>query len=95
MILKLNEVIWLWRHLQIIYEINRRFLEQTVEVKWPGQDDKKNAVYYIWKWTQTVRMAHLVVIGSHSVNGVAALHTDLLKRNLFHDFLSSGASRSI
>ena len=63
------------RHLQIIFEINKRFLDQ-VEAKWPGDVEKKQNLSMIEEGsTQMVRMAHLSVVGSHSVNGVAALHT--------------------
>lgn len=75
------------RHLQIIFEINRRFLEDVVEQKWPGDDGKKAALSIIEEGNpKMVRMAYLATIGSHSINGVAALHTDLLKQYLFHDF---------
>lgn len=74
------------RHLQIIFEINKRFLE-TVEVRWPGDVEKKRVLSLIEEGShQMVRMAHLSVIGSHSVNGVAALHTQLLKSQLFPEF---------
>ncbi len=74
------------RHLQIIYEINRRFLE-TVEARWPGDDQKKSTLSLIEEGRpKMIRMAYLAVIASHSVNGVAALHTELLKSFLFHDF---------
>lgn len=74
------------RHLQIIYEINRRFLEE-VEAKWPGDEAKKTALSLIQEGEpKMVRMAYLAVVGSHSVNGVAALHTQLLKASLLHDF---------
>ena len=74
------------RHLQIIFEINKQFLE-TVEAKWPGDVEKKRRLSLIEEGgTQMVRMAHLSVIGSHSVNGVAALHTQLLKSDLFPEF---------
>ncbi len=74
------------RHIQIIYEINRRFLEE-VERKWPGDGWKKMALSIIEEGpTKMVRMAYLAVVGSHSVNGVAALHTRLLKESLLHDF---------
>src|SRR5580698_8251509 len=73
------------RHLQIILEINKRFLEQ-VEAKWPGDVEKKRKLSIIEEGhVQMVRMAHLSVVGSFSVNGVAALHTKLLKRDLFPD----------
>ncbi|MCB1091074.1 MAG: glycogen/starch/alpha-glucan family phosphorylase, partial [Verrucomicrobiae bacterium] len=75
------------RHLQIIFEINRRFLVHDVEAKWPGDDEKKAHLSLIEEGhTKMIRMAHLAVIGSHTTNGVAALHTELLKRHLFHDF---------
>ncbi len=74
------------RHLQIIFEINKRFLEQ-VETKWPGDTAMKQTLSLIEEGgMQMVRMAHLSVVGSHSVNGVAELHTELLKRQLFPQF---------
>ena len=74
------------RHLQIIFEINKRFLE-TVEAKWPGDVEKKRRLSLIEEGgSQMVRMANLSVVGSHSVNGVAALHTQLLKSDLFPEF---------
>lgn len=74
------------RHLQIIFEINKRFLEE-VEKKWPADVEKKRVLSLIEEGgTQMVRMAHLSVVGSHSVNGVAALHTQLLKSHLFPEF---------
>ncbi|OKY74164.1 MAG: glycogen phosphorylase [Desulfobulbaceae bacterium DB1] len=74
------------RHLQIIYEINRRFLEQ-VEQKYPGDTDKLRGMSIIAEGeVKRVRMAHLAIIGSHSVNGVAELHTQLLKTRIFNDF---------
>ena len=74
------------RHLQIIFEINKRFLEQ-VEAKWPGDTAMKQTLSLIEEGgMQMVRMAHLSVVGSHSVNGVAELHTELLKRQLFPQF---------
>jgi len=74
------------RHLQIIYEINRRFLE-TVEARWPGDDAKKQALSIIEEGRpKMIRMAYLATVASHSVNGVAALHTELLRNYLFHDF---------
>jgi starch phosphorylase len=74
------------RHLQLIFEINKRLLDQ-VEAKYPGDAQKKRSMSLIEEGNvQMVRMAHLAVVGSHSVNGVAALHTELLKRHLFSDF---------
>ena len=75
------------RHLQIVFEINRRFLEEEVEAKWPGDDGKKRELSLIEEGDPPmVRMAYLSVVASHTVNGVAALHTQLLRENLFHDF---------
>jgi starch phosphorylase len=75
------------RHLEIIYEINRRFLEEEVEAKWPGDASKKTALSIIEEGQpKMVRMAYLSVVGSTKVNGVAALHTELLKKHLFADF---------
>jgi starch phosphorylase len=74
------------RHLQIILEINRRFLKE-VEERWPENDAMKIKLSLIEEGdTKMIRMAHLAVVGSHSVNGVAALHTQLLKATLFKDF---------
>ena len=75
------------RHLQIIYEINRRFLEEEIEVRWPGDNDKKRDYSIIEEGTpKMIRMAYLSVVGSHAVNGVAQLHTDLLKSRLMPQF---------
>jgi starch phosphorylase len=73
------------RHLQIIYEINRRFLE---EVRARGGDDAlcRRLSLIEEDGERRVRMAHLAIVGSHSVNGVAALHTEILKSQLFRDF---------
>ncbi len=74
------------RHLQLIFEINKRFLEE-VEAKWPGDAEKKRVLSIIEEGhVQMVRMAHLSVVGGHSVNGVAALHTQLIKSDLFPEF---------
>jgi starch phosphorylase len=74
------------RHLQLIFEINKRFLD-TVEAKYPGDARKKQVMSLIEEGNvQMIRMANLAVVGSHSVNGVAALHTELLKKHLFADF---------
>ena len=68
------------RHLQIIYEINRRFLEE-VRIAHPGDDARLARMSIIEEGAEkNVRMAHLAIVGSHSVNGVAALHTDILKK---------------
>jgi starch phosphorylase len=74
------------RHLQIIFDINKQFLKQ-VEAKWPGDLKKVQKLSLIEEGDhQMVRMANLAVVGSHSVNGVAALHTQLLKSDLFPEF---------
>jgi starch phosphorylase len=75
------------RHLQIIFEINRRFLEEEVLKQWPGDVAKLAELSIIEEGApKMVRMAHLAVVGSHTTNGVAALHTDLLKKHLFKSF---------
>ncbi|MBK8481166.1 MAG: glycogen/starch/alpha-glucan phosphorylase [Proteobacteria bacterium] len=78
------------RHLEIIYEINRRFLRE-VAVLHPGDDDRLRRVSLIEEQgDKHVRMAHLAIVGSHSVNGVSKLHTRLLmERELreFHELL--------
>jgi starch phosphorylase len=74
------------RHLQIIYEINRRFLDEVAEI-YPGDDDKLKRMSIIEEEpAREIRMANLSIIGSHSINGVAAVHTDLVKRRLVPDF---------
>ncbi|HRQ88729.1 MAG TPA: glycogen/starch/alpha-glucan phosphorylase, partial [Bacteroidia bacterium] len=75
------------RHLQIIYEINRRFLEDHVSKRWPGDVSKLAELSIIEEGApKMIRMAYLSVVGSHATNGVAALHTDLLKRYLLKNF---------
>jgi len=78
------------RHLTIIYEINRRFLRQ-VKNRYPFDDARLSRMSVIDDGngapeSKRIRMAYLAVVGSHSVNGVAALHTELLKAHLMHDF---------
>ena len=74
------------RHMQIIYEINGRFLKQ-VALQYPGDLDRLTRMSVIGEnGERSVRMAHLAIIGSNSVNGVAALHTEILKSTLFRDF---------
>lgn len=74
------------RHLQIIYEINRRFLEEVATV-WPDDSERTSRMSLIEEGNpKMVRMANLAIVGSHSVNGVAALHTRLLKESLVPDF---------
>jgi glycogen phosphorylase len=74
------------RHLQIIYEINRRFLKE-VQVKFEGDKNKISRMSIIGEGEDpVVHMASLGIVGSHKINGVAALHSDLLKKTLFKDF---------
>ena len=74
------------RQLEIIYEINARFL-RLVRLKYPGRPEILEKLSLIQEGPQRkVRMAHLAVVGSHRVNGVAQLHSELLVKNLFHDF---------
>ena len=73
------------RHLEIIYEINHRFLD-AVKAKFPGDTERVRRISLIDEAGERyVRMAHLAVVGSHAVNGVAALHTELLKKDVLHD----------
>ena len=72
------------RHIDIVREINRRFIEQKLSQKWPGDQDRQNRMAIIADGQ--IRMAFLSVVGSQSVNGVAALHTKLLKEKLLKDF---------
>ncbi len=74
------------RHLQIIYEINHRFIQQVMH-QFPGDGDLLQRLSIIdEKGGRRVRMSHLAIVGSHTVNGVAALHTELMKRTIFADF---------
>jgi len=74
------------RHLQIIYEINSRLLS-TVGAQYPEDGERLGRMSIIEEGEEKrVRMAHLAIVGSHSVNGVSKLHTDLLKKEVFRDF---------
>tara|TARA_Y100001970_G_scaffold288643_1_gene416550 strand:- start:1753 stop:4290 length:2538 start_codon:yes stop_codon:yes gene_type:complete len=74
------------RHLEIIYEINWRFLQQ-LRLRYPGNDEILKKLSIIdEEGSKSVRMAHLATIGAHHVNGVAALHSDLIKRQLLPEF---------
>ncbi|MCC2520617.1 glycogen/starch/alpha-glucan phosphorylase [Vibrio coralliilyticus] len=74
------------RHMEIIYHINHLFL-QEVRQKWPGDVAKQQKLSIIQEgFHRMVRMANLCVIGSYAVNGVAALHSELVKRDLFPEF---------
>jgi glycogen phosphorylase len=74
------------RHLEIIYEINLRFLDD-VRLRFPGDDARLARMSLIDEsGGRYVRMAHLACVGSHAINGVAALHTELLKSDVLKDF---------
>jgi len=74
------------RHMQIIFEINQRLME-AVETRWPGDADKKRDASLIEEsGGKLIRMANLAVFGSHSINGVAAIHSELIKELLFPEF---------
>jgi glycogen phosphorylase len=74
------------RHLEIVFEINRRFLDK-VAARWPGDYDRLRRMSLIEEGDEKrVRMAHLAIVGSHSVNGVSALHSAILRDQLFRDF---------
>jgi glycogen phosphorylase len=74
------------RHMEIIYEINQRFL-RAVQIRHPFDVERQRRMSLLEEGVEKkVRMAHLAVVGSHSVNGVAALHTELLKRHVMPDF---------
>ena len=74
------------RHMEIIYEINRRFL-QIVRLHYPGDESMLEKMSIIdERGNKAVRMAHLATVGSHHVNGVAALHSELVKSQLMPEF---------
>lgn len=74
------------RHLQVIYEINRRFLD-SVSAVYPGDAERLRRMSLIEESEpQQVRMANLAIVGSHSVNGVSAIHTGLVRTLLVPDF---------
>jgi starch phosphorylase len=74
------------RLLEIIFEINARFLAEVAS-RWPGDLDRLARMSLIEEgWEQQVRMAYLAIVGSFSVNGVAELHSNLLMQGLFRDF---------
>src|SRR5208283_3196778 len=81
------------RHLEIIYEINRRFLDE-VRAKYPGDNGKVSRLSLIDESGERyVRMANLASVGSHAINGVAALHTELLKKDVLRDFYEMYTAR--
>jgi starch phosphorylase len=74
------------RHLEIIYEINRRFLEE-LRGRYPNDTERLARMSIIEEWPErSIRMAHLAAIACYSINGVAELHTTLLKRHVLRDF---------
>jgi glycogen phosphorylase len=74
------------RHLEIIYEINARFLDE-VRLAFPGDQERLSRLSLIDEsGDRYVRMAHLACVGSHRINGVAELHSDLLKQTILSDF---------
>ena len=74
------------RHLQIIYEINQRLLK-LVAARHPGDGDRLQRMSLVEETpVRQVRMAHLAIVGSHSTNGVSAIHTELVKTRLVPDF---------
>jgi starch phosphorylase len=76
------------RHMEIIFEINRRFLED-VRKRFPGDDERLARMSLIDEQGERyVRMAHLACVGSHAINGVAELHTRLLKEDVLRDFFA-------
>ena len=82
---KLLELV-LPRHLQIIYEINRRWLGE-ISQKYPGDEERVRTLSIIEEGDEkNIRMANLAIVGSHSINGVAALHTEILKKDVFKEF---------
>ena len=74
------------RHLQIIYEINHHFLKQVMYWR-PGDSELLRRMSIVDEdHNRRVRMAHLAIVGSHKVNGVAALHSELMQQTIFADF---------
>ena len=74
------------RHLEIIHEINRRFLDE-VRLRYPDDEDRVARLSLIDEsGEKNVRMAHLASVGSYAINGVAALHSDLVKKTILRDF---------
>jgi len=74
------------RHMQIIYEINHRFLKEVTHRR-PGDIEAMRRMSLIEEsHPRSVRMAHLAIVGSHKVNGVSRMHTELMRHSLFKDF---------
>jgi glycogen phosphorylase len=74
------------RHLEIIYEIDRRFRREARRMHSHDPEKIDQAAIVQHGFPQKIRMAHLAIIGSHKVNGVSMLHTDILKNKLFKTF---------
>ncbi|EMG37861.1 glycogen/starch/alpha-glucan phosphorylase [Desulfocurvibacter africanus PCS] len=74
------------RHLEIIYEINRRFLDEVRAMRTGDEDLVSRLSLIDESGERYVRMAHLACVGSHAINGVASLHTELLKSTVLKDF---------
>jgi starch phosphorylase len=81
------------RHMELVYEINHRFLE-AVRAHFPDDPERVARMSIIEEGPERlVRMAHLAIVGSHSVNGVAKLHSNLLKEGVFGDFYAMWPDR--
>ena len=81
------------RQLEIVYEINRRFLD-GVRLQFPGDEARVQRMSLVEEGgARKIRMAHLAVVGSHSTNGVAAIHSDLLRTNVLRDFAEAFPER--
>src|SRR5246500_5567710 len=81
------------RPLEIIYEINRRFLDE-VRTRFPGDEDRVRRMSLIGEdGGKSIRMAHLASVGRHPLNGVAALHSELLKESVLKDFFAMWPER--
>ncbi len=74
------------RHLQIVFEINQRFMEEVARL-YPGDTGRMARMSIIEEGaSKKIRMANLAIVGSHSVNGVSALHSEIIRNDLFRDF---------
>lgn len=74
------------RHLQIIFEINSRFLREVAK-RWPGDGDRMRRMSLVEEGQEKkINMAYLAIVGSHAINGVAFIHSEIIKKNTFRDF---------
>lgn len=74
------------RHLQIIYEVNAIFLNKVVK-RWPGDFDRMRRMSLVEEGGEKrVNMAHLSIVGAHAINGVAAIHSEIIRKDIFKDF---------